>query len=686
MIALVIISMSTPVLADVTVQFWQKSANGQLYTNTGNGLGNATINVAGCNGCGGGGAGNPGGSNTQIQYNNTGVFGGISRVTTDGSDIILTGQSPTYTQGKLVYDTDNEALTFYNSDSGISLQIGQEEWIRVRNITGSTIPNGSSVYINGASAGLPTIALAQSNVATTTIGIGLTTEAIANNTIGYVTTMGIVHGLDTSAFAAGATVFISSTVAGGLTATAPSAPNYRYRVGIVAVSSTTVGSIHITPSTATLGNGTANQVFGINNAGTAQEVKSIVSTPGNITIANSANTISVGLNLANANTWSGIQSFTQTIPTADTVYDGFYLNNTTLATVGAQQYSPALHFTGQGWKTTATAGSQPVDFREFAVPVQGTTNPTAYLAWQASINGSAYVNAMAVTSGGQVGIGTVTPAARLEITASSGNQLTLTNNGAFNTTFAVASNGSMTITPSNSTSGVTINSNVQNGTNANNGNFVSIGGNTTTPGNTTARFQLGSSTAISFRNQFGGLANAVLPANDSYANTIIGGSPITAATSGTSAVVANLAVVAPIITTGIGAITNAASLYVNGAPTGGTNNYALLVNGTSLFTGYGIAINTLTTTGNTILLSQSTIRCDATSGAQTDTLPTAAAAFNTSTGAGQIFTVKKIDSSGNTCTLKGNGAETIDGVNTKVLSTQYADYQVQSNGISWDIL
>ena len=41
--------------ADVTSSFWAKQANGQLYTNSGNGLGNAIINVAGCNGCGGGG-------------------------------------------------------------------------------------------------------------------------------------------------------------------------------------------------------------------------------------------------------------------------------------------------------------------------------------------------------------------------------------------------------------------------------------------------------------------------------------------------------------------------------------------------------------------------------------------------------------------------------------------------------
>lgn len=38
-----------------------------------------------------GGAGNPGGSNTELQYNNSGTFDGISTFTTDGTDLFFTG-------------------------------------------------------------------------------------------------------------------------------------------------------------------------------------------------------------------------------------------------------------------------------------------------------------------------------------------------------------------------------------------------------------------------------------------------------------------------------------------------------------------------------------------------------------------------------------------------------------------
>lgn len=192
--------------------------------------------------------------------------------------ITFTGvASPTYANGKLLYDTDNDCLTFYNSDSAVSLQIGQEAWVRVKNVSGSSIANGAVVYVSGSSSGLPTIALAQANSGTTTVGLGLATETIANGAIGFVTSLGLVHGLNTAGFSVGA-VYISASVAGALTQTAPSAPNYRYRVGFVTSISATTGTIHVTPSTASVGIGTASQLLGMNAAGTGQEYKDITYT------------------------------------------------------------------------------------------------------------------------------------------------------------------------------------------------------------------------------------------------------------------------------------------------------------------------------------------------------------------------------------------------------------------------
>jgi hypothetical protein len=88
-----------------------------------------------------------------------------------------------------------------------------------------------------------------------------------------------------------------------------------------------------------------------------------------------------------------------TTPTA-----GFTLANTTAAGpgAGAQQVSPSLVLEGQGWKTAATADSQPVQYHFYTLPVQGTTNPSADLVIASSINGGAVTERMRVTSDGRL--------------------------------------------------------------------------------------------------------------------------------------------------------------------------------------------------------------------------------------------------------------------------------------------
>ena len=81
---------------------------------------------------------------------------------------------------------------------------------------------------------------------------------------------------------------------------------------------------------------------------------------------------------------------TQSSTTAATVNDGFKLINTTAASSGNQQYSPSVHFSGQGWKTASTAASQPIDFRMYVTPVQGSSNPSGALTIDYSVNGGSY--------------------------------------------------------------------------------------------------------------------------------------------------------------------------------------------------------------------------------------------------------------------------------------------------------
>lgn len=83
---------------------------------------------------------------------------------------------------------------------------------------------------------------------------------------------------------------------------------------------------------------------------------------------------------------------------------GITLQNTTAAAAGAQQYSPYLYFKGYGWKTDATAASQPVEFRAGVVPVQGAANPTGLLTFESSINGGAFGSAVTIDTSGTLGV------------------------------------------------------------------------------------------------------------------------------------------------------------------------------------------------------------------------------------------------------------------------------------------
>ena len=84
--------------------------------------------------------------------------------------------------------------------------------------------------------------------------------------------------------------------------------------------------------------------------------------------------------------------------------DGIVLQNSTAAAAGAQQYSPRLRLTGQGWKTNATAASQTVDWIGEIIPIQGSANPTSTFTLSSQVNGGGYTSRLDVKSGGGINL------------------------------------------------------------------------------------------------------------------------------------------------------------------------------------------------------------------------------------------------------------------------------------------
>ena len=71
---------------------------------------------------------------------------------------------PAHNEGLLWYDSGVKALSYYNDEADVTINVGQENVIRVRNTTGITITNGQAVYISGSTgANLPNVSLAQAD-------------------------------------------------------------------------------------------------------------------------------------------------------------------------------------------------------------------------------------------------------------------------------------------------------------------------------------------------------------------------------------------------------------------------------------------------------------------------------------------------------------------------------------------
>ena len=86
-------------------------------------------------------------------------------------------------------------------------------------------------------------------------------------------------------------------------------------------------------------------------------------------------------------------------------------------------------------------------------------------------------------------------------------------------------------------------------------------------------------------------------------------------------------------------------------------------------------ISALTTAGDKCIYF-----VDASSSGVTVNLPPAASVPR------RVYNVKKIDSSSNVVTIDADGSETIDGVGTISITTQYDNYTVVSDGSQWFII
>lgn len=174
----------------------------------------------------------------------------------------LTPTNTPTTEGTISWNSSDGTADLKLKGGNVTLQVGQEEVVRVVNKTGATLNEADfravrirSVAEGGAQGQRLAVVLAQANNdANSATTIGLVTESISNNAEGFITTFGNVSEIDTTGakswggsetWVDGDMLYLSSSHAGYLTNVKPSAPDHLITIGYVVYAHAVHGKIFV---------------------------------------------------------------------------------------------------------------------------------------------------------------------------------------------------------------------------------------------------------------------------------------------------------------------------------------------------------------------------------------------------------------------------------------------------------
>lgn len=183
------------------------------------------------------------------------LTGGLTGTTVKANRIAFnTGLTQTANVGELVWNDTDGTLDLGMKGGNVTLQIGQEQLVRVVNKTGGALTEAGyqAVYVSGAQGQRLKVDLAKADSDLTSAGtLGIVTENIAVNQEGFITTGGLVRNINTTGslqgetWADGQLLYLSPTTAGRITNVKPQAPQHTVVVGYVVYAHATQGTIYV---------------------------------------------------------------------------------------------------------------------------------------------------------------------------------------------------------------------------------------------------------------------------------------------------------------------------------------------------------------------------------------------------------------------------------------------------------
>jgi hypothetical protein len=189
--------------------------------------------------------------NSVVTIDDAGNEAGINSINFDTTPTTV----PT-TPGSLYWDSanGNQTLSLVMANGDAVQQIGEETYFRIR--ASAAITEGQVVMFTGTIGGSGALTGAPASGLTATTAsyvMGIATHNLAINEWGYITSFGLVRGIDTTggaeAWVDGQILYYNPSVAGGLTKTVPVAPNAKIQVcAVVNAASGGSGSVFVRPT------------------------------------------------------------------------------------------------------------------------------------------------------------------------------------------------------------------------------------------------------------------------------------------------------------------------------------------------------------------------------------------------------------------------------------------------------